>query len=53
LVKYLKDKHYIDKKKHKLGVNLVQKKGQGGYIKPITGFASTIEHIPGAKEAIL
>jgi hypothetical protein len=53
LVKHLKDKHHIDEKKHKLGVDPVQKKGQGSHIKPITGFASTVERIPGAKEAIL
>jgi len=53
LVKHLKDEHHIDEKKHKLGVDPVQKKGQGGHIKPITGFASTVERIPGAEEAIL
>jgi len=27
LVKHLKDEYYMNKKKHKLGVDLVQKKG--------------------------
>jgi len=53
LINHLRDEYNINETKHKLGVEPIVKKGQGGNNKPITTFMQPIERVPGAEEAIL